>query len=160
MTDFPKIGDRFPQSRWLIFPKSVAHFPKVGDRFPQSWWNIFIKSVAHFSNNRTNHVVPNTWHCFFPKTECDLSTHRSKAFAQSATFQNQLKVATKVVLLLGGNISCMFSRKAGVWIYHFSGSSKSYQRFPPCAFLVSCWNRAQTVFVGKWVGRLTGFLVF
>ena len=69
-----------------------------------------------------------------------------------ATFQNQLKVATKVVLLLGGNMSCMFSRKAGVWIYHFSGSSKSYQRFPPCAFLVSCWNRAQTVFVGKLIG--------
>ena len=108
-----------------FFRKSVADFPKVGDRFPQSRWKIFTKSVGHFSNNRTNYVIPkffvsNTWHCFFPKTECDLSS-RSNAFAQSATFQSQLKVA-KVVLLLGGNISCMFSggsRCLGISLFRF-----------------------------------------
>ena len=30
---FPKIGDGFPQSRWLVSPKSVADFPKIGDGF-------------------------------------------------------------------------------------------------------------------------------
>ena len=29
MTDVLKIGDGFPQSRLLIFPKSVANFPEV-----------------------------------------------------------------------------------------------------------------------------------
>lgn len=46
---------------------------------------------------------------------------RSNAPAQSATFQSQLKVA-KVVLLLGGNISCMFSggsRCLGISLFGF-----------------------------------------
>ena len=45
---FTKIRGSFSQSRWLIFPKSVAHFPKVGGSFSQSRWFIFPKSVAHF----------------------------------------------------------------------------------------------------------------
>ena len=48
VTDFPKVGGSFSQSRWLSFPKSVAHFPKVGGSFSQSRWLIFLKSVAHF----------------------------------------------------------------------------------------------------------------
>lgn len=52
---------RFSQSRWLIFPKSVAGFPKVCGRFfsksvadfpkvgfPQSQWLISLKSVTDF----------------------------------------------------------------------------------------------------------------
>ena len=38
----------FPQSRRLIFPKSVAHFPKVGGWFSQSRWLISPKSVPDF----------------------------------------------------------------------------------------------------------------
>ena len=45
---FPKAGGSFSQSRWLIFPKSVAHFPAVGGSFSRSRWMIFSKSVAHF----------------------------------------------------------------------------------------------------------------
>ena len=44
---FPKVGGSFSQSRWLILPKSVAHFPKVGGSFSQSRWADFPKSVAH-----------------------------------------------------------------------------------------------------------------
>ena len=67
----------------------------------------------------------------------------------------------RLCCFLGETSPACFPEEAGVWVYHFSGSSKSYQRFlPSCVFLVSCWNRAQTVFVGKRVGRLTVFLVF
>ena len=45
---FPKIGDGFPQSRWLVSPKSVADFPKIGDGFPQNWRRISQESVTDF----------------------------------------------------------------------------------------------------------------
>ena len=35
MADFPKIGSRFWQSRWLIFPKSVADFLRAQPRYPE-----------------------------------------------------------------------------------------------------------------------------
>ena len=40
ISKIPKIGDRFPQSRWLMSPKSVVDVPKVGDGFPKNWWQI------------------------------------------------------------------------------------------------------------------------
>ena len=118
VTYFLKVGDRFPRSRRLVSPKSVAHFPKVGDRFPQSRWNIFIKSVAHFPTTEPIMLFQTPGIVLSPKLSVICQPIAAKFFSESATFQNQLKVATKVVLLLGGNISCMFSRKAGVWIYH------------------------------------------
>jgi hypothetical protein len=47
-----------------------------------------------------------------------------------------LKVA-KVVLCFSGETSpACFLEEAGVWVYHLSGSSKSYQRFPPVCFFL------------------------
>ena len=50
-TDFPKfgkVGDGFPQSRLLIFPKLVTDFPKIGDGILQNQWRISSKSVTDF----------------------------------------------------------------------------------------------------------------
>ena len=58
-TELHKTGGRFSQSRWLIFPKSVAGFPKVCGRFSQSRRLIFPKSVAGF---------PKVCGRFFPKS--------------------------------------------------------------------------------------------
>ena len=51
MADFPKVGDGFPQSRWLIFPKLVTDLPKIGGGFP--------KIGGRFSLNQLN-IFPTT----------------------------------------------------------------------------------------------------
>ena len=75
VTDFPKVGDRFPQNRRQISSKSVADFPKIDDGFPQSLWRISSKSVAdfpqkpiQFSQNRIN-LLPKTGASFFARTK-------------------------------------------------------------------------------------------
>ena len=76
---FPKTEPVFPQSLWLIFPKSVTDFPKVGGTFSLNQLDIF--PTREPTMLFQSFFVSNTWHCFFPKTECDLSS-RSNAFAK------------------------------------------------------------------------------
>ena len=79
---FPKVGGSFSQSRWLIFPKSVAHFPKVGGSFSQSRRLIFPKSVADFPKTepvlqKPNRFFTKTGASFFCSNKASLSLKRS-----------------------------------------------------------------------------------
>ena len=69
-TDFLKVGDGFPQSRWRISPKSVTDFlksvtdfPKIGEGISPKLVTAFLKVGGWFSQSR--------W-LIFPKSVADL----------------------------------------------------------------------------------------
>ena len=113
MTDFLKVGGSFSQKSVTDFPKSVAHFPKVGDRFPQVGGTFSLNQLHIFPTTEPIMLFQTPGFFFSPKLSVICQPIAAKHLRKAR--HNQLNVATKVVLLLGGNISCMFSRKAGVW---------------------------------------------
>ena len=81
VTDFPKVGDRFPQNRRQISSKSVADFPKIDDGFPLSLWRISSKSVADFPQKPIQFPKPNQFIAqnrgqFFCSNKASLSLKR------------------------------------------------------------------------------------
>jgi hypothetical protein len=118
----------------------VADFPKIGGKFSLNQLNIFPTTESIMLYQKILFQTPGI--VFSQKLS--VICQAAAMHLQSATFQSQLKVA-KVVLLLGGNISCMFSggsRCLGISLFRFL---EVLPKVSSCMFfLVSCWNRAQT----------------